>query len=76
MNEDQRMTYIRELAESVTAQVIEGLQNSVRCCPTCTFWQDAQETCRNEINCPQGPQRPPANIIAFGCKLYIPGIPV
>jgi recombinational DNA repair protein RecR len=67
-NRDQLIT---ELAEHITRQVISGLKESIRCCPTCIFFQK-NETCRNTINCPQEPARPPADIIAFGCKLYIP----
>lgn len=73
---DERMRQLTELAQLVTAQVVDGLQNSVRCCPNCTFWIDNAEQCRNEKNCPQGPARPPATVIAWGCPLFIPAIPV
>lgn len=72
MNNDERMKLLKELADHVTTQVLDGLMLATRACPNCTFWQSQTEQCRNTINCPQGPQRPPADVIAFGCKLFVP----
>jgi len=75
MDDGQRMALIEALAKDVTDRVIDGLLSSVRCCPNCAFWQKKEETCRNTVNCPQLPARPPAGVIAFGCKLFIPDMP-
>jgi len=72
MTDDERMKNLHELAQRVTAQVIEGLKEATRCCPNCVFWLKEPEQCRNTINCPQSPGRPPADVIAFGCKQFIP----
>lgn len=70
MTDNDRLKLIQELAKGVTDQVIAGLLESVRCCPHCTHWLETPELCANVINCPAGPARPPANIIAFGCDHF------
>jgi len=75
MTNEERLTLMKELADHITTQVITGLKEATRCCPHCVFWQTKEETCRNTINCPQSPARPPADVIAFGCKLFIPDMP-
>lgn len=75
MNNDERMRILNELAANVTQQVMDGLLLSVRCCPNCEFWETKTELCNNRVNCPQAAARPPADIIAFGCNQYKPGVP-
>lgn len=72
---DKRLEMIQQIADSVTNQVIIGLQESVRTCVHCEHWLDKPELCSNVINCPGGPARPPATIIAFGCDHFKGKVP-
>ena len=72
---DKRLEMMQQIASSITNEIIVGLQESVRTCVHCEFWLRERELCNNATNCPQGPARPPANIIAFGCDHFKRDIP-
>jgi len=67
---DTRLEMIQQIAAQITSDVITGLQETVRCCIHCRYWQAQQELCNNPVNCPVNPARPPATFIAFGCAQY------
>lgn len=67
---DKRLEMINQIAAQITNDVIIGLQESIRCCIHCEFWLSDKENCNNPVNCPNGPARPPATIIAFGCDHF------
>lgn len=72
---DKRLEMIQQIAASVTNEIIVGLQESVRTCVHCEFWLKERELCNHPVNCPNGPARPPATIIAFGCDKFKNEIP-
>jgi len=71
----EKLAALRELADRMTEQIMDGLLAAVKCCPNCDHWKRATEQCGEIRNCPQGPARPPATVIAHGCDYFKSEIP-
>lgn len=57
-----RMKEIDAMAQQIASHIGNELRRIVPCCPNCLHWNNENETCTKYS------ARPPASVIAFGCK--------
>lgn len=67
-----RKQNITLLAQELAAELETVIDRHLRSCLTCMYFKEDAEVCEHKQN---SGLRPPARVIAFGCKLYSEEIP-
>jgi len=68
-HDSNRSIAVNQIAEHLAARIRQHLDECTRCCPNCDHWMPGKELCELVM------QRPPADVIAFGCERYDDAIP-
>lgn len=61
---------LRRVVEEMLAEGLRCIIEARKTCVTCDHFNNKAETCNKA-----GDVRPPAQVIAYGCPMYDPGIP-